>query len=119
MEIFMRLIRRASVVLSLTMLPPLMTAQRDTTAKSPLTGVHKVTVSISLTSDSSGVISSDRLQTVVEPKLRTAGLRVLTEAEDSADPDILPSVAVSVNLMSAKDSRASGRLRLLRNGGDV
>lgn len=59
----------------------------------PLAGVRKVTVDVHLAGDTSGTqIRTDRLRTVVELRLRTAGLKVLTETEDKRDPETNPTV---------------------------
>jgi hypothetical protein len=55
-------------------------------------------------------ITKARLQTLVELKLRTAGLRVLSVAEDAKDPDVNPTVVLDLALVSVKDSDDGGAL---------
>lgn len=52
-------------------------------------------------------ISEERLRTVLELRLRSAGLRVLTDAEDAVDPDSNPYVMLDVS--SLETSNQSGR----------
>jgi hypothetical protein len=52
-------------------------------------------------------ISEERLRTLLELRLRSAGLRVLTDAEDAADPDINPYVMLNVS--SLETSNQSGQ----------
>lgn len=64
----------------------------------PLGGVRKVTVLVLFgpTGTPPNGISEGRLQTILELRLRTAGLRVLTREEDNKDPDINPYVYLEV-----------------------
>jgi hypothetical protein len=72
-----------------------------------LFGITKVTVLVSVNGrECQPTLSEDRLRTVVEFRLRSAGIRVLTEAEDRADPVINPYVSLRVMCMRA--TNASG-----------
>ena len=69
----------------------------------PLKGVTKVTVQVLLAADQAPfVITRDRLRTILELRLRTAGLTVLSEAEDSADPDINPTVQIDIVIIPSQ-----------------
>ncbi len=78
----------------------------------PLTGVRKVTVRISYNpeADLSARLSEDRLRTVLEIKLRQAGLRVLSAEEDRQNPSLSPFVhlAVMVSHLATADDRPIG-----------
>ena len=67
-----------------------------------LRDISKVTIDVVVAGDDlpSG-ISESRLKTITELKLRTAGLRVLSEEENVADPDINPGgVATATVVLS-------------------
>lgn len=75
-----------------------------TTAQTPpskLSGIAKVATplidaNLEGCSASESGLTDDRLQTIIELRLRTAGLRILTVAEDRADPDINPFVHLTL-----------------------
>ena len=71
----------------------------EATAQSPLQGVNQVTVSIDLSDDAPEVVDKQRLQTITELKLRTVGMRVLSDAENRADRHENPRVVVTVSLL--------------------
>lgn len=79
------------------------------TRPEPLSGVAKVTVLVmyGATGEPPSGISEQRLQTVLELKLRTAGLRVLTMQEDLVDPDINPYMYLWVATIETRNQ--SGR----------
>lgn len=63
----------------------------------PLKSVARVTVNVSLAGkDLPPAVTADRLKTLTELKLRTAGLRVVTPAEVRDDPDAIPSVELTL-----------------------
>jgi len=63
----------------------------------PLTSIGRVTVNLSLAGkDLPTEVSADRLRTLTELKLRTAGLRVVTPAEVHDDPDAVPSLEFTI-----------------------
>lgn len=74
------------------------------TRPDPLVGISKVTVLVEL--DASGSppsgVSEARLRTILELKLRTAGLRVLTREEDRADLDINPYIYLEVRTLETR-----------------
>jgi hypothetical protein len=71
---------------------------------SPLKGVTKVTAGVRLAGNSLPVatLTEERLQTLLELRLRTAGLRVLTSLEDRVDPEINPMVQLFVLMIPAR-----------------
>lgn len=83
--------------------------QRAPTASPvPLQGVVKTTVGVILNQSSASPIvgvTEARLRTMIELRLRSAGLRVVTAEEDLADPDINPAVALDLTLLPAQDGR--------------
>ncbi len=63
----------------------------------PLKSVSRVTVNVSLAGkDLPPEVTADRLKTLTELKLRTAGLRVVTPAEVRDDPDAIPSLELTI-----------------------
>ena len=72
-----------------------------------LRGISKVKVDVLLANvvegneDLPSDISESRLRTIIELKLRTAGLRVLSEEESLADPDTNPWVVLAQGAMPA------------------
>jgi hypothetical protein len=73
------------------------------TSDHPLKGVSKLTVHVQLAAEEiPPSVSRDRLRTITELKLRTAGIKVLSEDEDRRDSDINPAVEVSVILLAAR-----------------
>jgi hypothetical protein len=70
----------------------------------PLRGVSKVitlvTVNFPEGKERPLVLTEDRLRTIVDLRLRTAGLRVLDSAEYNADPDIDPFVKLDLNVLN-------------------
>ena len=69
----------------------------------PLLGISKVTVLVVFSASEtppSGA-SESRYRTIVELRLRTAGLRVLSEQENRDDPDINPYILLSVRALEA------------------
>ncbi len=63
----------------------------------PLKSVGRVTVNVALSGkDLPPSVTADRLRTLTELKLRTAGLRVVTPAEVHDDPDAIPSLELTV-----------------------
>jgi hypothetical protein len=72
-----------------------------------LEGVEKMTARVVLRTQDplpSG-LTRERLQTLVELKLRTSGLRVLSDEEDSNDPDIIPRAILNVMILRTEDGR--------------
>jgi len=67
----------------------------------PLAGIKKVAILVSFasTGNSPGSVSEQRLQTVLELRLRSTGLRVLSEEEDRNDPDINPYLYLHVSTL--------------------
>lgn len=67
----------------------------------PLAGIKKATVLVALdsTGNSPGSTSEQRLQTLLELRLRAAGLRVLSAEEDRNDPDINPYIYLRVGTL--------------------
>ena len=72
-------------------------------ASASLKGVTKATVEVHLVSNDRAVVTEDRLRTLTELRLRTAGLRVLSAAEDSKDPDVNPTVELRLTLLKVSD----------------
>jgi len=65
--------------------------------EAPLKGVGRATVNVSLAGkDLPTGVTADRLKTLTELKLRTAGLRVVTPAEVRDEPDAIPSVELTI-----------------------
>ena len=63
----------------------------------PLKSVGRATVNVSLAGkDLPAEVTADRLRTLTELKLRTAGLRVVTPAEVRDDPDAIPSLELTI-----------------------
>ena len=60
-----------------------------------LKGITKVTVFIGV--DTLLPVSEDRIRTVVELKLRMAGLNVLNGVESSRDPDFIPFLNITLS----------------------
>jgi hypothetical protein len=59
--------------------------------------VGRATVNVSLAGkDLPAEVTADRLRTLTELKLRTAGLRVVTPAEVRDDPDAIPSLELTI-----------------------
>lgn len=67
----------------------------------PLDKVSKVTtlVNYSSTGQAPHGISEERLRTILELRLRTAGLRVLSQDEDRVDPDLNPYMYLEVSTL--------------------
>jgi hypothetical protein len=62
-----------------------------------LKGVGRVTVNVSLAGKELPTqVTADRLKTLTELKLRTAGIRVVTPAEVHDDPDAIPSLELTI-----------------------
>lgn len=75
--------------------PPALAQTPDHDA--PLKAVGRVTVNVSLAGkDLPAEVTADRLRTITELKLRTAGLRVVTPAEVRDDPDAIPSLELTI-----------------------
>ena len=75
----------------------------------PLRGVSKVTVGVAInpTAGMDGLgVSEDRLRTLVELRLRTAGLRVLSLDESRADKDVIPIVQLNILWIPAETETA-------------
>ncbi len=69
----------------------------------PLKSVNRVTVNIALSAkELPPSMTADRLKTLTELKLRTAGLRVVTPAEVHDDPDAIPSLELTVIAVPAR-----------------
>ena len=66
--------------------------------------ISKVTTLIDYgaTGEAPSGISEDRLRTVLELKLRSAGLRVLTDDEDGKDPDLNPYMYLEVSTLQTR-----------------
>src|SRR5574341_284526 len=63
----------------------------------PLKAVNRTTVNVSLAGkDLPAEVTAERLKTLTELKLRTAGLRVVTPAEVHDDPDAVPSLELTI-----------------------
>src|SRR5574341_1137951 len=63
----------------------------------PRKAVNRTTVNVSLAGkDLPAEVTAERLKTLTELKLRTAGLRVVTPAEVRDDPDAIPSLELTV-----------------------
>ena len=72
----------------------------------PLKGIVKVTVDVYLSAaNPPSLLDSTRLRTLTELKLRTAGLRVLSAAEDRQDTEANPAVELHVMLLKAENQR--------------
>lgn len=93
-----RIERAATLLVAVVLLAINASGAAAQTPPDPLVGVRKVTVLVDYKAIGSppGEISESRLQTILELKLRTAGLRVLTQQENLADPDINPYVYLRV-----------------------
>ena len=78
----------------------------------PLRGITKVTTLVAVALPEGKArpfdLTEDRLRTILELRLRTAGLRVLSHDEDRADPHINPYVYLSVTVLEAS-SRSGAR----------
>ena len=98
------------IVLSLF---PVVSGWSQTADVPHLRGVTKVTTVVSLNLAEGAKppteLSEDRLRTVLELRLRSAGLRVLTQEEDRRDPGINPYVLLQVHMLEAS-SRGGTRL---------
>ncbi len=99
------------MLLALLALP--LTALVAQTNPRPLTGVTKLTVSVSLDVDDKSRLPSgitqDRLRTIVELRLRTAALRVLSAVEAAADPQDIPDLEVRIHMLGAWAGQAVER----------
>lgn len=91
------LLRAAAFLLSLAMLPSFVMAQSRAVEHSPLEGVRNVRVGVAVFDDMSGVVSKETLQTLVELRLRAAGLHIVSP-EVVADPSRTPIFDVIVRL---------------------
>jgi hypothetical protein len=70
-------------------------AQQD--RESPLKAVERVTVNVAISGkDLPPSVTAERLKTVIELKLRIAGLRVVTPSEVKDDPDAIPSLELTL-----------------------
>lgn len=75
--------------------PPARAQTQDRDA--PLRGVSRTTVNVSLAGKELPTeVTADRLRTLTELKLRTAGLRVVTPADVRDDPDAIPSLELTL-----------------------
>jgi hypothetical protein len=75
-----------------------------------LKGVGKVTVEVLLAArEVPSWITEDRLRTILELRLRTAGFKVLSDADDRKDGDVNPRVLLDINIIPAR----------LRGGPDI
>lgn len=92
----MRLLRRLLMLLLWLALPARAKAQGDI---DPLQGIRTVVASIYLDQHSAEVISESRLQTIVELKLRTAGLRVRADSESVSTVSRRPGAKVAATLL--------------------
>lgn len=94
-----------SVTLLLALCLSSFTAANAQGRADPLTGVKKVTVLVSMnaTGEAPVGINEDRLRTILELRLRSAGLRVLTDDEDRSDPELNPYVFLKVGTLETKN----------------
>lgn len=70
-----------------------------------LAHIDKVEVTVDLTQyPGEEVIDTSRVRTIMELRLRSAGLRVLSPAEANADPSQIPLVSLYLNILPVKMS---------------
>ena len=71
----------------------------------PLKSAGRMTVNVSLAGkELPPEVTADRLKTITELKLRTAGIRVVTPAEVRDDPDAIPSLELTLIGVPARSS---------------
>lgn len=77
-----------------------------------LSGLTKATVGVDVTDPPTGPstsgVTEDRLRTIIELRLRTAGIKVLSDDEDTHEPGFTPRVYLSTQLMELKTGSLVG-----------